>query len=62
MDFVIAHPRSGTMFVSRLCETSRLGVSAHELLFALSWDSVSLPTEYYAGRAGAAEVELLRER
>ncbi len=51
MNFVIGHPRSGTMFLSHLLNTCRQGVSAHELLFGLSWDSVWLPSEYYAGRA-----------
>jgi hypothetical protein len=59
MDFVIGHPRSGTMYLSRLCETTRLGVSVHELLFALSWDAVSVPTRWYQGEASAAEVDAL---
>lgn len=59
MDFVIGHPRSGTMYASRLLETARLGVSVHELLFTYTWDAVSLPTEYYAGRADADAVSRL---
>jgi hypothetical protein len=59
MDFVVGHPRSGTMFLSRLLNACRPGVSAHELLFALSWDSVWVPSEFYAGRADARLVSRL---
>jgi hypothetical protein len=61
VDFVIGHPRSGTMFVSHLLNACRPEVSAHELLFALSWESVSLASEYYAGRADRAAVERVLE-
>ena len=59
MDFVIGHPRSGTMYLSRLLETSRLGVSVHELLFQYAWEAVSVPSRYYAGEASAGEVRAL---
>jgi len=59
MDFVVGHPRSGTQFLSRLLNACRFGVSEHELLFALSWDSVWLPSEFYAGRADAQLVARL---
>jgi hypothetical protein len=59
MDFVVGHPRSGTMFVSRLLDACRAGVSGHELLFPLSWDMVWIPSEFYAGRLDAEPVRRL---
>jgi hypothetical protein len=50
MDFVVGHPRSGTMLIKNLINACGEEVAQHELLPALTWSAVHEPTEYYAGR------------
>jgi hypothetical protein len=62
MDFVIGHPRSGTMFVSRLLDAARPGAAAHELLAARAPESLAATTGYYERSAGADELRQLLSR
>ena len=59
MDFVVGHPRSGTMFLAHLLNAGGTEVAAHEYLAQLSSRAVSLPTEYYEGRADDEEIRHL---
>jgi hypothetical protein len=49
MDFVVGHPRSGTQLMSELLGASG-PVSEHELLPALTYEAVAVPTAFYEGR------------
>ncbi|MEA2716726.1 MAG: Sulfotransferase family [Actinomycetota bacterium] len=59
MNCVIGHPRSGTQLMSRVLNATGDEHCRHEYLFRLSSMCVSIPTEYYAGRAAADEVDRL---
>jgi hypothetical protein len=62
MDFVVGHPRSGTMLVSRLLEAGQTNVSGHEVLYRLHNDLVWIASEYDAGRVDRHAVERLLSR
>jgi hypothetical protein len=62
MDFILGHPRSGTMLVSRLLEAGQPGVSGHEVLYRLHPDLVWLASEYDAGRVERRAVRRMLER
>jgi hypothetical protein len=59
MDFVVGHPRSGTMLFSRLCNAAQPQSAGHELLYPLSSDMVWATSEYYHGRLDAEAVRRL---
>jgi hypothetical protein len=56
MDFVVGHPRSGTMLLAQLLNAGGDQVAAHEHLAELTSRAVSTPTEYYEGRADESAV------
>jgi hypothetical protein len=59
MDFVVAHPRSGTTLLAELFNAGGERIAEHEYLAKLSTMGVSLPTMFYEGRAERAAVASL---
>jgi len=59
MDFVVAHPRSGTTLLAELLNAGGPRIAEHEYLAKLSTMGVSLPTLFYEGRAERAAVSAL---
>lgn len=51
MDFVVGHPRSGTNLMAQILNAGGARHCRHEYLVQLSSMCVTLPTDYYAGRA-----------
>jgi hypothetical protein len=59
VNFVVGHPRSGTTLVAQILNAGGASHARHEYLAQLSSMSVTLPTEYYAGRASGEAIERL---
>jgi hypothetical protein len=61
IDCVIGHPRSGTKLLSNVLNATGVQHCRHEYLAKLSSMCVSMPSEFYAGRATEDDVtQLLR--
>ena len=61
MNFVVGHPRSGTQLVAQILDAGRAGHCRHEYLAQLSSMCVTVPTDFYAGRAAREAVLRLLE-
>jgi hypothetical protein len=61
MDFLVGHPRSGTMLASHLFNACQPGASDHEFLYRMTSDMVWASSEFQAGRLDAVAARRLLE-